>query len=146
MSGRGRVAKRRRTRAPRTFGAPSEADQIETPVNLPSASAFSTRTVKDNRLLSLTAICARVFVASFPRLSEDRRQWEPSERWQVCASELKNLPDPTVQSLFTMLNSSCPHLLSHDLVKEVRPIRYCIRDSAAQVVTSSTSCAAAPSL
>ena len=113
-------AKRRRTGAPRTIGAPSEADEIVTPVNLPSATAFSTRTVKDNRVLPLSVVCARVFAASFPRMSKDSRQWEPSKKWKVVAAELKNLPDSIVQILFTMLSSSCPHLLSHDLVKEVR--------------------------
>lgn len=120
MPDRARVAKRRRTGAPRTIGAPSEADQVVTPVNLPSATAFSTRTVKDDdRVLPLSMVCARVFAASFPSMSKDSRQWEPSKRWKVVAAGLKNLPDSIVQTLFTMLTSSCPHLLSHDLVKEV---------------------------
>ena len=119
MSGRARAAKRRRTGAPRTIGAPSEADEIVTPVNLPSATAFSTRTLKENRVLPLSVVCARVFAASFPRMSKDPLQWDPSERWKAVVAALKNLPDPIVHSLFTMLNSSCPHLLSHDLVKEV---------------------------
>ena len=120
IADRVRVAKRRRTGAPRTIGAPSEADQVVTPVNSPSATAFSTRTIKDNHILPLSVICARVFAASFPRMSKDHRQWEPSKKWEVVAAELKNLPDSIVQTLFTMLTSSCPHLLSHDLVKEVR--------------------------
>lgn len=116
-----RAPKRRRTGAPRTIGAPSEADEIVTPVNLPTATAFSTRTIKENHLLPLSVVCARVFVAFFPRMSKDHRQWEPSKKWEaVFAPKLKNLPDPIVQTLFTMLRSSCPHLLSHDLVKEVR--------------------------
>lgn len=118
MSDRVRAAKRRRTRAPRTIGAPSEADEVVTPVNSPTATAFSTRSIKENRLLPLSVVCARVFVASFPRMSKDPRQWEPSERWKAVIAELKNLPDAIVQNLFTMLTSSCPHLLSHDLVKE----------------------------
>src|SRR6266702_5097508 len=117
MSDRARVAKRRRVG---TIGAPSEADEVVTPVNLPSATAFSTRTVKDNRVLPLTVVCARVFAASLPRLSKDSRHWDPSKKWKVVAAELKKLPDSIVQTLFTMLSSSCPHLLSHDLVKEVR--------------------------
>jgi hypothetical protein len=120
MSDRARAAKRRRTGAPRTIGAPSEADEIVTPINLPTATAFSTRTLKENRPLPLSVICERVFVASFPRMSKDPRQWEPSEKWKAVIAMLKNLPDPIVQTLFTMLRSSCPHLLSHDLVKEVR--------------------------
>ncbi|KAI9460835.1 hypothetical protein BJY52DRAFT_1185679 [Lactarius psammicola] len=115
MSDRARVAKRRRVG---TIGAPSEADEVVTPVNLPSASAFSTRTVKDNRVLPLTVVCARVFAASFPRMSKDPRQWEPSKKWKVVAAGLKKLPDSIVQTLFAMLSSSCPHLLSHELVKE----------------------------
>lgn len=124
-----RAPKRRRTGASRTIGAPSEADEIATPVNLPTATAFSTRTI--NRLLPLSMVCARVFVAFFPRMSNDPRQWEPSEKWKaVFATQLKNLPDPIVQTLFTMLESSCPHLLSHDLVKEVRLVpRYRILES-----------------
>ncbi|KAH9025850.1 hypothetical protein EDB85DRAFT_1981342 [Lactarius pseudohatsudake] len=115
MSDRARVAKRRRVG---TIGAPSEADEVVTPVNLPSATAFSTRTVKDNRVVPLTVVCARVFAASLPRLSKDPRQWEPSKKWRVVATGLKKLPDSIVQTLFAMLSSSCPHLLSHDLVKE----------------------------
>ncbi|KAH9004405.1 hypothetical protein EDB86DRAFT_3072718 [Lactarius hatsudake] len=115
MSDRARVAKRRRVG---TIGAPSEADEVVTPVNLPSATAFSTRTVKDNRVVPLTVVCARVFAASLPRLSKDPRQWEPSKKWRGVAAGLKKLPDSIVQTLFTMLSSSCPHLLSHDLVKE----------------------------
>ncbi|KAH9025060.1 hypothetical protein EDB84DRAFT_1564190 [Lactarius hengduanensis] len=115
MSDRARVAKRRRVG---TIGAPSEADEVVTPVNLPSATAFSTRTVKDNRVVPLTVVCARVFAASLPRLSKDPRQWEPSKKWRVVAAGLKKLPDSMVQTLFAMLSSSCPHLLSHDLVKE----------------------------
>ena len=38
----------------------------------------------------------------------------------MIGERLKNLPDSTIQTLFAMLSSSCPHLLSHDLVKEVR--------------------------
>ncbi|KAI9445156.1 RNI-like protein [Lactarius indigo] len=115
MSDRARVAKRRRVG---TIGAPSEADEVVTPINLPSATAFSIRTVKDNRVVPLTLVCARVFAASLPRLSKDPRQWEPSRKWKVVAAGLKKLPDSIVQTLFTMLSSSCPHLLSHDLVKE----------------------------
>ncbi|KAH9082037.1 hypothetical protein EDB83DRAFT_2512840 [Lactarius deliciosus] len=115
MSDRARVAKRRRVG---TIGAPSEADEVVTPINLPSATAFSTRTVKDNHVVPLTVLCARVFAASLPRLSKDPRQWEPSKKWRVVAAGLKKLPDSIVQTLFTMLSSSCPHLLSHDLVKE----------------------------
>ncbi|KAH8988818.1 RNI-like protein, partial [Lactarius akahatsu] len=115
MSDRARVAKRRRVG---TIGAPSEADEVVTPVNLPSATAFSTRTVKDNHVVPLTVLCARVFAASLPGLSKDPRQWEPSKKWRVVAAGLKKLPDSIVQTLFTMLSSSCPHLLSHDLVKE----------------------------
>ncbi|KAH9064176.1 hypothetical protein EDB87DRAFT_1599655 [Lactarius vividus] len=115
MSDRARVAKRRRVG---TIGAPSEADQVVTPVNLPSATAFSTRTVKDNRVVPLTVVCARVFAASLPGLSRDSRQWEPSKKWRVVATGLKKLPDSIIQTLFAMLSSSCPHLLSHDLVKE----------------------------
>jgi hypothetical protein len=120
-----RAAKRRRSGAPRTFGAPSEADEIVNPVNVPSATAFSTRTIRENRLIPLSVICARVFAASFPRMSKDPRQWEPSKKWKAVGAELKNLPDPIVQTLFTTLSSSCPDLLSHDLVKEVHLVLRC---------------------
>jgi hypothetical protein len=119
MSARSRAAKRRRTGPPQ-IGAPSEADNAITPINLPSSSAFSTRTVKSNHILSLTSICTRHFVSTFPKLSRDPRQWEPRKQWQVFGAQLKRLPDSTIQTLFAMLSSSCPHLLSHDLVKEVR--------------------------
>jgi hypothetical protein len=114
-----RASKRRRTGPPQ-IGAPSEADNAITPVNLPSSSAFSTRTVRSNHVLPLTSICARLFVASFPTFSRDPRQWEPRKAWRRIDAQLKRLPDATIQSLFSMLSSSCPHLLSHDLVKEVR--------------------------
>jgi hypothetical protein len=120
MSDRARTAKRRRAAAHRTFGAPSEADENMTPANVPSATAFSTRTLKENRLLPLTVICARVFAASFPSMSKDPLQWDPSEKWKAIVAGLKNVPYPILQSLYTTLSSSCPHLLSHDLVKEVR--------------------------
>jgi hypothetical protein len=119
MSDRSRAAKRRRTGPPQ-IGAPSEADKPINPVNLPSSSAFSIRTIKSNHVLPLTSICARIFIANFPKLSRDPRQWEPRKRWQVVGAQLKSLPDSTIQTLFAMLSSSCPHLLSHDLVKEVR--------------------------
>jgi len=113
-----RAAKRRRTGPPQ-IGAPSEADKAITPVNLPSSSAYSTRTLKSTHVLPLTTICARVFVANFPKFSKDPRQWEPRKAWRVVDAQLKSLPDLTIQTLFAMLNSSCPHLLSHDLVKEL---------------------------
>lgn len=118
MSDRSRAAKRRRN-ALSQIGAPSEADTAITPVNLPSSSAFSTRTVKTDHVLSLTAFCARLFVAKFPEFSRDSRQWEPRKEWRAIGAQLKSLPDTTIQTLFAMLSSSCPHLLSHDLVKEV---------------------------
>ena len=140
MPDRSQSAKRRRTGFPQ-IGAPSEVDDAITPVNLPSSSAFSTRTVKSNHVLPLTSICARVFVASFPKLSRDTRQWEPRKQWRVIGAQLKSLPDYTIQTLFAMLSSSCPHLLSHDLVKEVRIVR-CVNayDSTSQVPPS-ISCA-----
>jgi hypothetical protein len=120
MSGRTKTAKRRRTGPPQ-IGAPSEADNVITPVNLPSSSAFCTRTaVKTSYVLSLTTLCARLFVANFPKLSKDPRQWEPTKEWRVVGPQLKSLPDSTIQTIFAMLSSSCPHLLSHELVKEVR--------------------------
>ncbi|KAI9455849.1 hypothetical protein F5148DRAFT_1324597 [Russula earlei] len=108
---------RRRTGFPQ-IGAPSEADKAITPVNLPSSSAFSSRTVRSNHVLPLTVICARLFVASFPKFSRDTRQWEPRKGWKAIGTQLKSLPDSTIQTLFAMLSSSCPQLLSHDLVKE----------------------------
>ncbi|KAI0257514.1 hypothetical protein BJV78DRAFT_1116630 [Lactifluus subvellereus] len=114
------TAKRRRTGPPQ-IGAPSEADKAITPFNLPSSSAFSTRTLKtnNNHVLPLATLCARLFVANFPKLSKDPRQWEPTKTWQVVVGpQLKSLPDSTTQTLFAMLRSSCPHLLSHELVKE----------------------------
>lgn len=119
--GHRRAAKRRRTEFSQ-IGAPSEADEAITPVNLPSSSAFSTRTVKSNHILPLTSICARLFVANFPKLSRDTGQWEPRKQWRVVGAQLKSLPDYTIQTLFAMLSSSCPHLLSHDLVSQVRII------------------------
>jgi hypothetical protein len=119
MSDRPRAAKRRRTAHPQ-IGAPSEADQAVNPVNLPSSSVLCNRTVRSNHVLPLTSICARRFVASFPKFSKDPRQWEPRRNWRVIGAQLKNLPDSTVQTLFAMLSSSCPDLLTHDLVKEVR--------------------------
>ncbi len=133
MSDRARVAKRRRVG---TIGAPSEADEVVTPVNLPSATAFSTRTVKDNRVLPLTVVCARVFAASLPRLSKDSRQWEPSKKWKVVAAELKKLPDSIVQTLFTM-----PMIWSKRYAHRPSIIVY----STVQIVAS-ISCAVAPSL
>lgn len=125
MSGRTKAAKRRRTGPPQ-IGAPSEADKAITPSNLPSSSAFSTRTLKNNHFLPLTTLCARVFVANFPKLSKDPRQWEPTKTWRVVLGpRLKRLPDSTIQTLFAMLRSSCPHLLSHELVKEVRLSGFC---------------------
>jgi hypothetical protein len=132
MSDRSRAAKRTRTDPPQ-IGAPSEADNAITPINLPSSSAFSTRTIKSNHILPLTSICARLFVATFPKLSRDPRQWEPRKRWQTFGAQLKGLSDPTIQMLFAMLSSSCPHLLSHDLVKEVRIVGWAsIYDAASQ--------------
>jgi hypothetical protein len=120
MPDHSRTSKRRRTEP--QIGAPSDADKAITPVNLPSSSAFSTRTVRSNHVLPLTALSARLFVASFPTFSRDPRQWEPRKSWQRIAAQLKGIPDSTIQSLFAMLSSSCPHLLSHDLVKEVRMV------------------------
>lgn len=141
MPDRSRAAKRRRTGFPR-IGAPSEADTAITPVNLPSSSAFSTRTVKSNHVLPLTSICARLFVDNFPKLSRDPRQWEPRKRWQVIGAQLQSLSDYTVQMLFAMLSSSCPHLLSHDLVKEVRIVRWLNTYDSTSQVSPSISCAA----
>ncbi|KAF8507065.1 hypothetical protein F5888DRAFT_1647422 [Russula emetica] len=112
-----RPSKRRRTGHPK-IGAPSDADKAITPVNLPSSSAFTTRTIRSNHILPLTALSARLFVASFPTFSRDPHQWEPRKSWRRIAAQLKSIPDSTIQSLFAMLSSSCPHLLSHDLVKE----------------------------
>jgi hypothetical protein len=114
-----RSSKRRRT-GPPEIGAPSEADNAITPVNLPSSSAFSTRIIRSNHVLPLTALCARAFVANFFKFSRDPRQWEPTKVWQTIGAQLERLPDSRIQSLFAMLSSSCPHLLSHELVKEVR--------------------------
>jgi hypothetical protein len=126
MSGRAKANKRRRNGPPQ-IGAPSEADIVITPVNLPSSSSFSTRTVKSNHVLPLTTLCARQFVANFPKFSKDPRQWEPTKEWQVVGSQLKSLPDNMIQTIFAMLSSSCPHLLSSELVKEVRPCGFCKR-------------------
>ncbi|KAI0001984.1 hypothetical protein BJV77DRAFT_970588 [Russula vinacea] len=112
-----RTSKRRRTGLPE-IGAPSEADDAITPVNLPSSSAFSTRIIRSDHVLPLTALCARVFVANFFKFSRDPRQWEPTKAWQIIGARLERLPDSRIQSLFAMLSSSCPHLLSHELVKE----------------------------
>jgi hypothetical protein len=124
MSGRTKATKRRRNGPPQ-IGAPSEADVVITPVNLPSSSAFSTRTVKSNHVLPLTTLCMRQFVANFPRFSKDPRQWEPTEEWRVIGSQLKSLPDNMIHIIFAMLGSSCPHLLSSELVKEVRRRGFC---------------------
>jgi hypothetical protein len=118
MSGHTKAPKRRRTGPPQ-IGAPSEADKVVTPVNLPSSSAFSTRTVKSSYVLPLTTLCARRFAANFPKLSKDPRQWDPTKEWRVVCRQLESLPDSTIQTIFAMLSSSCPHLLSHELVQEV---------------------------
>ena len=133
MPDRSRASKRRRTGPPQ-IGAPSNADKAITPVNLPSSSAFSTRTVRSNHIVPLTALCARLFVASFPTFSKDPRQWEPRKSWRRIAAQLKRIPDSTIQSLFAMLSSSCPHLLSHELVKEV-----CVVDQV-NICERNTSC------
>jgi len=130
MPDHSRASKRRRAGLPQ-IGAPSDADNAITPVNMPSSSAFSTRTVRSNHVLSLTTLSARRFVANFPTFSRDPHQWEPRKSWRRIAAQLKRIPDSTIQSLFAMLSSSCPHLLSHDLVKEVRMVdrvNICERD------------------
>ena len=110
MSSRARTAKRRLAAANRTFGAPSEADENMTPANVSSATAFSTRTLKENRLLPLTVICARLFAASFPSLSKDPLQWGPSEKWQVIVAGLKDVPYPILQSLYNDAQFLLPSL------------------------------------
>jgi hypothetical protein len=130
MPDHSRAFKRRRTGLTQ-IGAPSDADKAITPVNLPSPSAFSTRTVRTDHILPLTALSARLFVASFPMFSGDPQRWEPRKSWRRIAAQLKRIPDSTIQSLFAMLSSSCPHMLSHDLVKEVRMVNrvnICERD------------------
>lgn len=130
MPDHSRASKRRRT-GPAQIGAPSDADKAITPVNLPSSSALSTRTVRSDHILTLTTLSARLFVASLPMFSRDPHQWEPRKSWRRIAAQLKRIPDSTIQSLFAMLSSSCPHMLSHDLVKEVRmvnQVNICERD------------------
>lgn len=122
MPDHSRPSKRRRSGPPQ-IGAPSDADKAITPVNLPSSSAFSTRTVRSDHILPLTVLAARLFVARFPTFSRDSQQWVPRKSWRRIATQLKRTPDSTIQSLFAMLSTSCPHLLSHDLVKEVRMVR-----------------------
>ena len=121
MPDHSRASKRRRN-GHSQIGAPSEADDAITPVNLPSSSAFSTRIARSNHVLPLTAICSRVFVDNFPTFSRDPRQWEPRKVWGMVGAQLERLPDSTMQVLFAMLSASCPNLLSHDLVKEVRMV------------------------
>ena len=146
MSGRTKATKRRRT-GPHQIGAPSEADVVITPVNLPSSSAFSTRTVKSNHVLPLTTLCTRQFVANFPKFFKDPRQLEPTKEWPVVGSQLKSLPDNTIQTIFAMLSSSCPHLLSGELVKEVRLCGLCKGAvTSASCRFTSISCAVTPSL
>ncbi|KAH9982511.1 hypothetical protein BGW80DRAFT_1555627 [Lactifluus volemus] len=40
------------------------------------------------------------------------------KEWRVIGSQLKSLPDNMIHIIFAMLGSSCPHLLSSELVKE----------------------------
>ncbi|TFY56405.1 hypothetical protein EVG20_g8934 [Dentipellis fragilis] len=117
-----RPSKRRRAHVV-SFGAASEADTQATPVNVPTSSAFSVREPPlhaEDGIPSLSTLCARVFVANFPSLSRSRNAWEPRdpEQWQRIGDWLRMLPDDMIPKIFAMLRSSCPSLLSHELVKE----------------------------
>lgn len=114
-----RPSKRRRKNA--TIGAPSEADSASNQINSPLSSALSTRTLPTTAygIPSLTTLCARVFISSFSTFSSNPHIWEPRERWGPVKKQLKSFPDSIVSKIFAMLRMTCPHLLSHDLVREV---------------------------
>ena len=100
--------------------ARQESELESQQINAPSSFAFSTRVPPlHGAIPSLATLCARVFVASFPSFSEDSQVWEPNDHWEAVAELLEMLPDVTLSKLFTMLQASCPGLLSHSLVTGV---------------------------
>ncbi|KAH7924873.1 RNI-like protein [Leucogyrophana mollusca] len=105
-------AKRQRTRGLPAFGAATEDDLINlAPSSVPSASALSQRTLPTiGAVPSLTALCARVFVANIRELGKNHDEWEHTRSW------LKLLPDLLAPRVFAMLRSSCPTILSHAFI------------------------------
>lgn len=115
MSTSRRPAKRRRTVAG-GIGQPTEDDRVsaaQAQASAPTATALSTRHVLLS-IPSLTSLCIRVFADNLKRLSENPPVWEDVR------SSLKALPDPLAQRVFAALKSTCPQLLSDELIITVR--------------------------
>ncbi|KAI0321695.1 hypothetical protein OF83DRAFT_1050847 [Amylostereum chailletii] len=110
----GRATKRRRTNN-LVIGVPSEADSPSNQA-APTSLAYARRRV--TTVQPLTTICAQIFVWNFAKLSSDRHSWVPNDQWGPTSEWLKVLPDKMLPPIFTMLRSSCPHLLTADLVRD----------------------------
>ncbi|KAI0732332.1 RNI-like protein [Fomitopsis betulina] len=111
MSSGRRPAKRRRV-AGGTIGQPTEDDELsaaQAQANAPTATALSTRHVLLS-IPSLTSLCIRVFADNLRKLSQKPPLWDNVRSW------LKALPDPLAQRVFAALKSTCPQLLSDDLI------------------------------
>lgn len=114
MSSGRRPAKRRRV-AGGTIGQPTEDDELsaaQAQANAPTATALSTRHVLLS-IPSLTSLCIRVFADNLRKLSQKPPLWDNVRSW------LKALPDPLAQRVFAALKSTCPQLLSDDLITTV---------------------------
>ncbi|KAG6850816.1 hypothetical protein H0H93_008119 [Arthromyces matolae] len=95
------------------FGAPSELDDAPLSQENLSSFASSTRSISPTVPPALTSICARVFVANFLDLRQNK------EKWDYVSPFLATLPDVLVPKIFGMLRNSYPTYLTREVITTV---------------------------
>ncbi|KAJ7597217.1 RNI-like protein [Mycena floridula] len=104
-----RSTKRRRT-GEYFIGAPSEADNPSAVFTAGSSSEPSTRALAVTTVPPLTTICARIFSQNYLRLRNNPIAWERASRW------LRVIPNHLSEKIFTILTSTCPTYLQHEII------------------------------
>ncbi|KAL4250557.1 Leucine-rich repeat domain superfamily protein [Abortiporus biennis] len=78
-------------------------------VNLPSSSAWSTRTLPLTHVLPLSTLCLKTFSVNLQKIHS-------SGNWQAQVEWLKLLPDSVIPRLFATLRQTCPSILSSNFI------------------------------
>jgi hypothetical protein len=95
--------KRRKISHP-SIGAQSEADHPKARISAPSSSLASVRLTS---CPSLVVLCVRVFVSDTAVLSKE---------WARYRSLIQALPSPLLRRIFVAMKSTCPQVMTHNVV------------------------------